>query len=719
MTICLFTVIGSLSVINFVHGEEYSKKAYARQVRNQIISPKRGTIYDANGEVLAQSIAVDTVSLNPGKVRYANNEKVEDKIVAEGLSEIFNITYEDLIQKLGSNSSVIVIEKKVSSEKITELKNWMSENKITTGINIDEDSKRFYPHNNLASNLLGFCTVDNTGITGLEERWDSTLTGTAGKVVTARDVDGNPISDNNEQYVAAENGNNLYLTIDMKVQAIAEKYLKQAITENNCSRGGNVLIMNPQTGDILAMATYPDFNLNDPYSLEALGFTEEDWATVPSEEKNTKYINLWANRAVSGYYEPGSTYKLITASVALEEHLIETDTPGQFFCSGSYHVADRDISCWRKEPHGTQSLRDALCNSCNPAFMQLGQRIGANTLYRYFKAFGLFEGVGSDIAKAYPGSYHPLESIGAVELATTSFGQRFDISPLQLITSVCAIVNDGKLVTPKIIKQKENIDTKSIETVETKEVRQVISEDTSKKIKNMMQSVVTDGTGKLAAVKGHSIGGKSGTSEPPIGRETDGYTASFIAISPIENTQVVVLVVLYDPNGVSFQGGQTAGPVASQILSEVLPYLGITSGQKESGEGVSNLIYLSNLKGKTVAESKQLLQQLGFNVKLNTEVDENTITVADQTPKSGVALEKGSIIYLYTQENEPKNLVMVPNIKGMSVSDAKRLLRQSNLNIEVEGTEGVVVSQAPTFDTQIEEGSVIKVVIKEELTDGQ
>jgi len=505
----------------------------------------------------------------------------------------------------------------------------------------------------------------------------------------------------------------------MKIQAIAEKYLKQAVAENSCKRGGNVIIMNPQNGDILAMATYPDFNLNDPRNIENLGFTEETWDELTSEERNNKYFDLWENRAVTRLYEPGSTYKLITTAIALEENIIGIDTPGQFYCSGSYQVADREISCWRKEPHGTQSLRNALCNSCNPAFMQLGQKIGANLLYKYFEAFGLFESVGSNIAKAYPGTYHELKSIGAVELATTSFGQRFEISPLQLITSVSAIVNDGILINPRIVKQIENIDTKSIDTVEVKEVRQVISEDTSKKLKNMMQSVITEGTGRLAAVEGHSIGGKSGTSEPPIFRVSDGYTSSFIAISPIENTQVVILVTLYDPQGGSFQGGQTAGPVISQILTEVLPYLGINSGQNESERESSSLMYVSNGIGKTVAEAKSLLQQLGFNVRTNISGDENTVIVTDQTPKSGVALEKNSIIYLYTEENKIKNLVSVPNIKGMSVTESKRVLRQSNLNIEVEGTNGVIVSQAPTYDTQIEEGAVIKVVIKEELRDGQ
>lgn len=718
-TCCFITVIVSLFVIQFIKGEEYSSSAYNQQVKNQIISSKRGAIYDSKGEVLAQSITVDTISLNPGKVVYSNNKKVEAEVIAEGLSNIFNITYEEVIQKLNSGSSVVVIEKKVETDKVTQLKQWLSEKGITAGINIDEDSKRYYPYNKLASNLLGFCGDDNSGLTGLEERWNDILTGTAGKVVTAIDVNNQPISGDNEQYVPAENGSNIYLTVDATIQAIAEKYLEQAVVENSCSKGGNVIIMNPQSGDILAMATYPNYNLNEPFSIETTGYTEEQWNLLANDEKTSARYNLWRNRAVSDLYEPGSTFKLLTAAIGLEENIVKTDTANNFYCSGFYHVGDYDIKCWRKEPHGSQSLRDALCNSCNPAFMQLGQKIGAKTLYKYFTAFGLFEEVGSDIAKAYSGVFHNLDSIGPVELATTSFGQRFTITPLQLITAVSAITNDGVLVKPRIVKQIENTDTGSIETVETTTERQVISEETSKQIKNMMQSVVTDGTGKHAAVSGYSIGGKSGTSEPTVGNESEGYVASFIAISPIENTQVVVLVVLYDPQGELHQGGQTAGPVASQILSEVLPYLGIASNAQKVEDNKDSLISVPNVKGKTVSEAKRLLQQLGFNAKINITGDEELAIITDQTPKSGIALAEGSVIYLYTEENDTRVSVSVPNIKGMTVSEATKTLKASNLNIQIDGTRGIVVSQDPTYETKVEVGTVINAVIKEELRDGQ
>jgi len=720
-TLCFCAVVGRLSYLQFVKGKEYSQMAYSQQMKNKIISPKRGTIFDCNGEVLALSVSVDTVSINPGKVCNKNSKEIDDTIVAEGLARIFSLDYEETLKKVSSDKSVVVIAKKVETEKITELQNWMKEVGITTGINIDEDSKRYYPYNDIASNVIGFCSSDNIGLWGIEERWDDVLTGTSGKIVTAKNVNGDPISDENEQYVEVENGSNIYLTIDTAIQGIAEKYLEQAVVENNCT-GGNVIIMNPQDGDILAMATYPDYNLNDPFSITPTGLTEEEWKALPQEEQSEKLLNLWKNRAVSDLYEPGSTFKLITASVGLEENIITTDQDGDFFCTGSYHVGDRDISCWKKDgSHGQQSLRKALQNSCNPAFMQLGQKIGYKLLYKYYEAFGLFSKVGDDIAKAYEGIFFDEDKIVPVELATMSFGQRITITPLQMISAVSAIANDGVYVKPRIVKQIENTDEKSIETIEVEEERQVISLETSQKMKDMMHSVVTDGTGRYAKVEGYSVGGKSGTSEPTEANVDEGYVASFIAISPIENTQVVVLVILYDPHGygISHQGGQTAGPVAAQILSEVLPIRGIPADATEAVQETDNLSIVPNVVDKTVAEAKKVLSAAGFNVQINITGDENTTLVSDQTPKSGIQLATGATIYLYTAENEVRVSTTVPNVKGMSVSEATNTLRAAKLNVTIEGNSGIVVSQSPSYETEQEVGTVVDLVIKEELKDGQ
>ena len=726
-TLGFIIVAGHLAIIQFIEGKELSKKAYNQQVNSQIISPKRGKIYDSKGETLAQSIAVDTISINPGFLTYSNNKKVENEVVAKGMSEIFNVTYEEMMEKLKTGKSVIVIEKKVEKDKVDKLKKWMKENKITAGINIDEDSKRYYPYDNLASNLIGFCGTDNSGQTGIEERWDDVLKGVAGKIVTTVDGTGMAISDENEQYVRSENGNNIYLTIDTTIQGTAEKYLKQAMTENPTATAGNVIIMNPQTGDILAMATSPDYNLNTPSSYTSTRYTEEEWKALEAVQRSESLLNIWKNKAVSGTYEPGSTFKLITAAVGLEEGLVQTDTAGDFNCTGSYVVAmdnnePVDIKCWRALPHGGQTLRLALQNSCNPAFMQLGQRIGASTLYKYFQAFGLFKPLGNDIAKAYKGIFTELEDVGPVELATTSFGQRFEISPLQLVTAISAICNDGKLVEPKIVKQIENTDTGSIEVIETEVIRQVISKETADKVKNMMQSVVTDGTGKRAQVAGYSIGGKSGTSEPRPDRVQDGYAASFIAASPIENTQVVVLFTLYGLQGnADHQGGQVAAPFVSKILTETLPYLGIesTATAEEELQSINSLITVPKVKDLTIVEAKQQLENLGFKVICNSSLDPNTTLVIDQVPKYGMRLQEGAVVCLYTSNEDIRNKTVVPNVKDMTAEQAINSLKSKNLNVQIDGTTGTVVSQEPTYETEVEEGTVVNIVIKDTLTGSQ
>ena len=723
-SIGLIAVTVSLTWIQFVKGEEYSRIAYNNQMKNQIISPKRGTIYDSNGVVLAQSIPVDTISINPTMVKYVNGKQVETEKLAKALSTIFELDYNETLTKAQSKKSVEVVARKVEKEKVTELEKWMKQNNVATGINIDEDTKRYYPNNDLASNLIGFCGNDNTGLAGLEERWNDILTGTSGKVVTAKDVKGNAISDENEQYVPAENGSNIYLTIDTNIQKIAENALNKAVIENKCAKGGAVIIMNPQNGEILAMASNPNYNLNFPRDPGPTGLADS-WDTISAQDKSNALYKLWRNKAVSDLYEPGSTFKLITSSIGLEEGKVTTDKPGDFFCNITYYVTPEDpIKCWRTyAAHRSQSLREALENSCNPAFMQLGARIGAKTAYKYYDAFEFFDTIiGNDIASVSKPQFTPIDKVAAVELATMSFGQRFSISPLQLITAVSTICNDGVLIKPRIVKQVENTDTKSIENTEIERVRQVISKETADKVKDMMLSVVEEGTGQWAKVRGYEIGGKSGTSEPTqANKERDGYTASFVAISPIENTQVVCLVILYKPEGdAGHQGGQTAGPVASEILSKVLPYLGIpTTENSVQTTQTKNAIAVQNVTNKTVAEAKKILKESGFNVTVSNSVDEDSAVVTDQMPKSGIYLESGATIRLYTEENSEKELIKVPNIKGKTIEEATQILKNSKLNIKADGTKGVVVSQDPTYDVEVEEGTVINVVIKEQLRDGQ
>ena len=583
--IIFMVLIGRLFYLQVIDGSYLASLATRQQTTSEEISSKRGNIYDATGASLAISETVDTISINPSQIKGKTDEKTAElkETVAKGLSEIFELDYNETLEKVNrTTSSSVTIAKKVEEDKVNELKDWMEENKISSGINIDEDTKRYYPYGSLLSQVIGSCGTDNQGLSGIEYSYESILKGTSGEVVTSTDASQSEIPNSQQSFIPAENGYNLTLTVDINIQSIVEKYLKQAVEENSCSKGGNCIVMNPQTGDILAMASYPNYDLNDPYTPTS--YYANDWDSLSSDEQLNRILEMWRVRSVSETYEPGSVFKLITAAVALEENITGTDVSNDFYCNGYEDINGTIIRCWVNQApyyrtHESQSLREALMNSCNPSFMQLAKRIGAPTLYKYYNAFGFFDKTNVGLSGEATGIFYDLDDVNSVELATMSFGQRFTITPLQMCTAISAIANNGYLVQPKIVKSMTNTDTGEVIESESTVVRQVVSSQTANSIKSMMQSVVTDGTGKNAQVQGYSIGGKSGTSEPISGDENAGYVTSFAAISPIENTQVVILVTLYDPNGDSHQGGQTAAPVVSNILSEVLPYMGIQPDQ--------------------------------------------------------------------------------------------------------------------------------------------
>lgn len=700
--------------LQFIDGDSLKEQAYKQITANRVLSPKRGTIYDSTGKALAVSSEVDTISINPSLISVKNDTEGTNALkekVARVLANIFDLNYDEVLVKVTSTNSVETIAKKVDSDKVAELEQWMKENKCYSGINIDADTKRSYPYNNLASNLIGFCGSDNNGLAGLEYYWDDTLTGTPGRVTTSIDATQESIPDNDEKYIDPENGSNITLSIDANIQSIVEKYLKQAVEENDCKNGGSMILMDPSTGDILAMATYPDYNLNTPF--EPNETLQKTWDSLSSEEKNNSLYKMYSNKVVNETYEPGSVFKTIMASIGLEEKVVETDTVGDFYCSGYEHVGDRDIHCTNTSGHGSQTLRNALENSCNPALIQLGRRIGANTLYKYFKAFGFFDKTGIATAGESSSQFHTLDNVGPTELATMSFGQRFTITPLQMITAACAIANNGKLVKPRIVTKIENPDTGAITNIDVEEVRQVISSETASKVRDMMQSVVTDGGGQSGAVKGYAIGGKTGTSEPNPSHPEDGYVASFLAIAPVENTKVVALLSLYGPQGKNHYGGKIAAPVVSQVLSEVLPYLGIPSNDSSQASSDTSLITIPDLKNKTISESKKLLKDLGLTYITSASDDE---IVTSQNPKAGVSISKNGIVKLYTDQNNSSVSVTVPDLKGKSLSNATSTLKAKNLNIQATGS-GIVVSQEPAVGSSIEEGSVIKVTLQEVTSD--
>lgn len=712
--ILILLLIFRIFWLQFVDGSTLKERAYKQITANRVLSPKRGTIYDSTGKALAVSSEVDTISINPSLIAVKNDTDATNALkekVAKALSDIFELNYNDVLVKVTSTNSVETIAKKVDIDKVLQLKQWMSDNKWSSGINIDKDNKRSYPYNNLASNLIGFCGSDNNGLAGIEYYWDETLTGTPGRVTTSIDATQESIPDTDEKYIAPENGSNITLTIDANIQTIVEKYLKQAVEENNCKNGGSMTIMDPSTGDILAMATYPDYNLNTPF--EPNETLQKNWDSFSSEEKTNSLYKMYRNKVVSETYEPGSVFKTVMASVGLEEDVVETDTAGDFYCGGSQMVSGIKINCANTSGHGSESLRNALENSCNPALIQLGQRIGATTLYKYFKAFGLFDKTGIATAGEASSQFHKLENVGTTELATMSFGQRFTITPLQMITAASAIANNGVLVQPRIVKSIENPDSGAVTNIDVKEVRQVISSESAAKVRSMMQSVVTDGGGKYGSVKGYAIGGKTGTSEPDPNHPEDGYVVSFLAIAPVENTKVVTLLVLYGPQVKNYYGGAIAAPVVSQVLSEVLPYLGIPSNESSQTTSNTSLVTVPDLKNKTVSEVKQTLKDLGISAVTSAD-DSEIVTI--QTPKAGVTISKGGVCRLYTDEHDTSVSVTVPDLKGKSLSNVTATLKNKNLNIQATGS-GIVVSQDPAVGATVEEGSVVKVTLQEVAND--
>lgn len=547
IAICLIVRLG---YIQLIQGKELAELAYEQQTLDRKINPKRGTIYDSTGKnILATSSTVETITVNPNNIKSEDKEKV-----AKALSEIFELDYETVLKKVKKRSSIETIVKKVEKEKTDKLRIWMENNNITTGINIDEDTKRYYPYNNLASQVIGFCGSDNQGLDGIEAKYDKELKGEQGAIQKQTDAKGGEIGEEGEQYISAVDGNDLVLTIDLNIQSIVEKYLEEACIDNKCTDGGSIIVMNPQNGDILAMANYPNYNLNEPYEP----YTEElktVWDSLEQKDKTLQLQAVWRNKAIADTYEPGSVFKLITASAALEEGITDTDNEGEFCCTGGIEVACVRIKCWRYyNPHGSESLRLALMNSCNPVFIGLGQKLGVTKYYEYLRKFKLLEVTGIDLPGEANSIFLAEKKAGPVELATISFGQRFEITPIQLVSAVSSIANGGTSVKPRIVKQIINSETKEVTEIPVEKTDEVISKETSEKVLSMMESVVSEGTGKNAKVQGYRIGGKTGTSEDGV--NTNKYVTSFCGVAPIDNPQAVVLVTLYNPTG---EGGHQGG----------------------------------------------------------------------------------------------------------------------------------------------------------------
>ena len=612
--------------IQVVQGEDLQSKAYEQQTRDRLIAPKRGSILDRNGVGLALTETVNTISVIPIQVK----QKEE---TAKYLSDILELEYDTVLEKVKQNVALVRIKNKVDKQIALEIRK-----KAMPGIVVDEDIKRVYPYSSLASQVLGFVGKDNQGIIGLESKYNEYLQGKAGKILTLTDSRGLTV-DNAQERIAPEDGKTLVTSIDVVVQQYAEQTLAKAV-EAKGAKNGIIIVMNPQNGEVYAMANYPSFDLNDPFTINNEELASI-WGNMSEQEKNDALNQMWRNTAINDTYEPGSTFKTITSSAGLEEGVVTPES--SFVCNGYYVAGDRQIKCWRyPRTHGAETFVQGVQNSCNPVFMIVAERMGAEIFADYMTKFGFREKTGIDLPGEAVGIIHKTENIGPVELATMSFGQSFQITPLQLLRAVSAIINGGNLITPHIATEVLNENGNVIQTFEYEKGTQVISQNTSEQMKKILESVVSEGTGNKAYIPGYRIGGKTATSEK-LPRRSGKYIASFLTFAPAENPQVLSLVLINEPQG-NYYGGSVAGPVMKELLQNILPYMGIETiySQKELEMEEVQKIIVPDFVGMTVQEAKKALyeQEIDYEIQGEGEI------IISQFPKSGEEVNKNTKILL-------------------------------------------------------------------------
>lgn len=617
---------GRLVFIELFRAEGWQEMAYEQQTRDRLITPKRGSILDRNGEGIALTETVNAVSVIPVQVK-------EKEKTAQFLADALELEYEDVLEKVKQKVALVRIKTKVDTETAAAIRK-----AGYPGVEVDEDVQRVYPYSELAAQVIGFVGKDNQGIIGLEAKYDEMLEGEQGKILTLTDSRGNEV-DSEQERIAPVDGQNLVTTIDVVMQQYAEQTIAKAVETKGAKRGV-IIILNPQNGEIYAMANYPTFDLNDPFTINDSELAAV-WDTFSQEEQNNYLNQMWRNTAINDTYEPGSTFKIVTSSAGLEEGVVTPES--SFFCRGFHIAGDRQIKCWRyPRTHGAETFVQGVQNSCNPVFMEVGERLGAETFLEYMQKFGFAQKTGVDLAGEATGIIHKLENIGLVELATMSFGQSFQITPLQLLRAASAIVNGGNLITPHFAKGIADEEGNIIENFQYEQGQQVISRETSETMKTILESVVSEGTGSKAYIPGYRIGGKTATSEK-LPRRSGKYIASFMSFAPAEAPQVMALVLIDEPQGV-YYGGTVAGPVMQELLQNILPYLGIEPqyNEKEAAEAAETVTTVPDLTGMTLGEAKNALFQAG----LSAEVEKEGEAIVRQTPPAGETVNKGTKVIL-------------------------------------------------------------------------
>ena len=620
-------LIGRLVYLMIVDAPYYQKRAEALHEREREIKAARGEIIDAKGKVLATNKTVCTISVIHSQIK--DKEKVI-RILSDELG-IGETLVREKVEKVSSMERIKTNVDKKTGDKIREYE--------LPGVKVDEDFKRYYPFGNVASKVLGFTGGDNQGIIGLEVKYEEYLKGKNGRILTTTDARGVELEGIAEDRMEAIPGNTLHISMDYNIQKYAQQAAEKVMKEKQADKV-SVLVMNAQNGEILSMVNVPEFDLNEPFTIQDEAPAAK-WDSFSEQEKNEYLNKMWRNTAINDTYEPGSTFKIVTSSAGLEEGVVTPES--SFFCRGFYVAGDRQIKCWRyPRTHGAETFVQGVQNSCNPVFMEVGERLGAETFLEYMKKFGFMEKTGIDLAGEATGIIHKAENVGPVELATMSFGQSFQITPLQLLRAASAIVNGGYLITPHFAKglADENGSLTEEFTYETGE--QVISKETSETMKTILESVVSEGTGSKAYIPGYRIGGKTATSEK-LPRRSGKYIASFLSFAPAENPQVMALVLIDEPQGV-YYGGTVAGPVMQELLRNILPYLGIEAkyDAKEAEEAAELKTIVPDLLGMTLNEGKNALFQAGLSAEAEAEGE----TITGQTPPAGECVNKGTKVLL-------------------------------------------------------------------------
>lgn len=701
-----------LTYLTTVQSSELQESAVDLQLADTTVSAKRGTIYDANGNVLAESASVWQVVMSP--VNFKNDK--QRQAAAKGLSEIFDLEYNDVLDDTKQQSHYVVVKRRIESderEKVLELIDTLKKDYSCSGvIQLLDDYKRYYPKNSLASSVIGFTGSDDQGLEGIEYEYDSYLSGTPGRIITAQNARGTDMPFRYEQNVESEDGNNVYLTIDETIQSICEKYMQKGVEDNNVLNKGVCIAMDVNTGAILAMVTTDGYDLNNPYELSAKD--KKKIKSTPkkkqAEAESAALSNMWRNKAVADTYMPGSVFKMCVASAALEENLVNEKT--SFTCTGSISVEGETIHCSNISGHGTQNFVEVISNSCNPAFIQIGQMLGAGKFRQYYQGFGFSDKTGIDLPGEAEDSFWKEGKMGGVDLAVASFGQNFSITPIQMITACAAVSNGGYVVQPHVVSKITDSKGNVIKTVDKKIKRQVISDDTSKKMNEYLE-YNTERQGATAGyISGYKVAGKTGTTEKRGVTKVESsfsedYISSFCGYAPADDPQIAMLVFFDTPDGDAYYGSQVSSPVFINIMSEVLPYLDVKTSYTDEELGYVDAS-AGDYTGVSVDEAKTAVEADGFTAT----VKGNGSTVISQIPTVSSGLQKGGSIVLYTDSDSQSETVSVPSLIGISPDEVNDVASAYGLNVSFSGattSSGTSSSQNIEAGTSVSPGTVITV----------